>query len=126
MVNTIQISSRGELANYYHQSLGSPTMLSMLNALKNHPDELLSMLGMNKDLITKHLQPSTATAKGHMVRVRKNIRSTHSNRPEIPEARQDVDNMASADLPDAFSGQYILHIGPNLFLQYACLPTRVC
>ena len=71
MANAIQTSSKGELANYHHQSLGSPTTWAMLNALKNHPTELMSMSGMDKDLITKYLEPSTATAKGHMVRVRK-------------------------------------------------------
>ena len=34
MANAIQTSSRGELANYHHQSLGLPTTWSMLNALK--------------------------------------------------------------------------------------------
>ena len=79
MVNAIQTSSKGELVNYHHQSLGSPTTSAMLNALKNHPTEFMSMPGMDKDLITKYLEPSTATAKGHLVRVRKHIRSTHSN-----------------------------------------------
>ena len=71
MANAIQTSSKGELANYHHQSLGSPTTWKMLNALKNSPSKLMSMPGMDKDLITKYLEPSTATAKGHMVRVRK-------------------------------------------------------
>ena len=34
ITNAIQTSSKGELANYHHQSLGSPTTWSMLNALK--------------------------------------------------------------------------------------------
>jgi hypothetical protein len=97
MANAIQTSSKGELANYHHQSLGSPIMSSMINALKNHPDELLSMPGMNKSLITKYLEPSTATAKGHMVRVRKNIRSTNSDRPAILQARQEVEDMDPAE-----------------------------
>ena len=67
MANVVQTSSKGELANYHHQSLGSPTTWSMLNTLKNHPAELISMPGMNKDLIARYLEPPTATAKGHMV-----------------------------------------------------------
>ena len=35
MTNVIQTSSKGELANYHHQLLSSPTMWSILNALKN-------------------------------------------------------------------------------------------
>ena len=34
MANATQTSSKGELANYHHQSLGSPTTWAMLNALK--------------------------------------------------------------------------------------------
>ena len=69
MVNAIQTSSKGEFANYHQQSLGSSTKWSMLDALQNYPAKLRSMLGMNKDLITTYLEPSTATSKGHMVRV---------------------------------------------------------
>ena len=54
----------------------------------------MSMPGMDKDLVTKYLEPSTATAKGHMVRVRKNIRSTHSEQPAKLEARQEIDDLA--------------------------------
>ena len=39
MANVIQTSSKGKLANYHHQSLGSHTPWSMLNALKHHPAE---------------------------------------------------------------------------------------
>ena len=38
MANAIQTSRKGKLANYHHQSLGSPTTWSMLNALKNQPE----------------------------------------------------------------------------------------
>ena len=81
MGNAIQTSFKGELDDYHHQSLGSPTIWLMLNALKNYPTELISMPGMNKDLITRYFEPSTATAKGHMIRVQTYIRSIHSDRP---------------------------------------------
>ena len=35
IANTIQTSSKDELAKYYHQTLGSPTTWSMLNRPKN-------------------------------------------------------------------------------------------
>ena len=69
MANAIQTSSKGELANYHRQLLSSPTTWSTLSALINHPGELMSMPGMNKDLITRYFEPLTATAKGHMVQV---------------------------------------------------------
>ena len=92
--NTSQTSFKGELATYHHQLLGSPTTRSILNVLEHYPAELMSMPGINKDLITRYLEPSAVIAKGHMVRVRKNIRSTHSNRPAKLEARQEVGDLA--------------------------------
>ena len=61
--------------------------------MKNHPDELQSFIGLDNNLITKYLPPSRATAKGHMVRVRKGVQSTKSNRQEVLDARADVDDM---------------------------------
>ena len=58
-------------------SLGLPTTWSMLNTLRTHPGELMSLPGMNKDLITKYLELYTATAKGHLVRVQNNMFSQH-------------------------------------------------
>ena len=51
----------GELTNYHHRSLGSPTIWSVLNAFKNNPAELISMPGKSKDLITEYIELSTAT-----------------------------------------------------------------
>ena len=87
MANAIQTSSKGELANYHHQSLGSPTMWSILNVLKNHPAELMSMPGMNKDLITRYLEPPIATAKGHMIRVQK--RFNQHTATDQPDSKHD-------------------------------------
>jgi hypothetical protein len=39
----------------------------MPNVPKTHPEELMSMPGMNKELLIRYLEPSTATVKGHMV-----------------------------------------------------------
>ena len=41
----------------------------------------------------KHLPPSTATAKGHMHKNRKGIRSTRSNPQEAKDARMDLEDM---------------------------------
>ena len=49
--------------------------------------------GLDRGLITKHLPPSTATAKGHMTRTRKGLRSTQDNRSEILDARAIVNDM---------------------------------
>ena len=42
----------------------------------------------------KYLPASPATVKGHMVRVRQGLKSTKSNRQDILDARNDVDDMA--------------------------------
>ena len=52
IINEIQISSKGELASYRCQLLGLPIILDVLNT---HPDELLIMPGMKRDLIIKHI-----------------------------------------------------------------------
>ena len=63
----------------------------MLKAIRNK--QLRSFPGLDYELISKYLPPSTATAKGHMVRTRQGARSTHSNRQEIVDARLEVDDM---------------------------------
>ena len=52
---------------------------------------------MHQELVTKYLEPSTTTAKGHMVRVRNNIQLTHSDRPTVSEAQIAVNGRYSAD-----------------------------
>ena len=67
----LDTSSIKEIAKYHHILLGSPPIASILRPLRKHPEKLLTFPGMNRRLITKHLPPSTATAKGHMTRTRK-------------------------------------------------------
>ena len=92
--NIIQTSSKAELAAYHHQSLGSPPISAILRAMKNHPDELASFPGLDEKLIKQHLEPSTATQKGHMVRTRQGLRSTKGNRQQVLDAREEVNDMA--------------------------------
>jgi hypothetical protein len=47
--------------------------------------ELMSILGMNIDLISKHLESPAATAKGHMIRLQEPIHSKDSNHPDMWE-----------------------------------------
>ena len=89
--NVIPTSSKAELAMYYHQILCSPPASTMIKAIKNN--QLRSFPGLTIELITKHLPPSTATEKGHMIRTRQGVRSTHSNRKEILDARLLLNDM---------------------------------
>ena len=94
MVTTLSTSGSDEIAKYHHQSLGSAPTSAILRVLTKHPRELMTFPGMARDLITKHLPPSTATAKGHMTRTRQGLRSTRSMTQEIMDARAQVDDMA--------------------------------
>ena len=74
MANVYETSTQADLAQYLHQCLFSPTPATLIKAINN--DQLLSFPGLTSELITKHLPPSTATAKGHMHQSRQGIRST--------------------------------------------------
>ena len=61
---------------------------------KSHQEQTTLILPrLNYQIDLKHLSPLTATEKGHMVRTRQGVRSTHSNRKEILDARLLVDDM---------------------------------
>ena len=94
MVTTLSTTSNEELAKYHHQSLGSPPTSTMLHVLTKHPKELMTFPSFTRKLLNKFLPPSTATAKGHMIRTRKGLRSTKNIQQEIEDARAQVDDMA--------------------------------
>ena len=89
--NAIPTATRAELAMYYHQCLCSPPKSTLLKAIRNN--QLTSFPGLTYELISKHLPPSSATDKGHMVRTRQGTRSTRSNRQAILDARLQVEDM---------------------------------
>ena len=70
----IPTSTKADLAQYYHQCMGSPPKSALLRTLRNHQKELETFPGLDKKLITKYLPPSKATAKGYMVRVRNGVK----------------------------------------------------
>ena len=85
-----QSSTKAETAQFYHQSLFSPPVVTLLKAVNN--DQLNTFPGLVPSLL-KHLPPSTATAKGHMHKNRKGLRSTSSAKQDIADARLDVADM---------------------------------
>ena len=48
-----------------------------MKAINNN--QLLGVPGLTKEAVTKHIPPSSATIKGHMHRVPKNVQSTRNN-----------------------------------------------
>ncbi len=61
---------------FSHQSLCNPKISSLMKASRK--GFLNGCPNISKELVTKYLNPSPATAKGHMKRPKKGIRSTQN------------------------------------------------
>ena len=68
------VRTRANAVKFSHQSLCNPTISTLLKALKK--GFLKGCPDLSKELVTQYLNPSPATAKGHMKRPKKRIRST--------------------------------------------------
>jgi hypothetical protein len=84
------VRTRANAVKFSHQSLCNPKISSLMKALRR--GYLKGCPNLSEELVTKYLNPSPATAKGHMKRPKKGIRSTQqqvktkgdSNVPSIP------------------------------------------
>jgi hypothetical protein len=72
--NVYELGNTGELVNYLHKALFSPTKSALLQAVKN--GHLVTWPGLTEAAINKHLKLTPSTAMGHMNQRRQNIRST--------------------------------------------------
>ena len=87
---THSVRTRANSVKFSHQSLCNPKISSLMKAIRK--GFLKGCPNLSKELVTKYLNPSPATAKGHMKRPKKGIRSTQkqgktkgdSNIPSIP------------------------------------------
>ncbi len=68
------VRTQANAVKFSHQSLCNPTISSLMTALKK--GFLKGCPDLSKELVTKYLNPSRATAKGHMKHPKKGIRST--------------------------------------------------
>ena len=66
LCNLTPTTNMEELAKYHHQSVCSPTKSAFLRGIANL--QFRAFPGLTYKLINKHLPPSTATDKGHMIR----------------------------------------------------------
>ena len=89
--NMVPTSSHAQLAMFYHQCIGSPPVSTFVKAIRN--GQFRSFPGLTAELITKHLPPSKATAKGHMVRRRQGVQATRSQRKQIQDAHLELADM---------------------------------
>ena len=83
-------STKSEMVQFYHQALFSPPAITLLKAIKNK--QLESFPGLVPSLL-KHLPPSTATAKGHMKKNPKGLRSTRTDTQARKDAHLDILDM---------------------------------
>ncbi len=84
---THSIITRANAVKFVHQSLCNPKISTLLKATRR--GFLKGCPGISKKLILKYLNPSPATAKGHMKRPWHSIKSTHPqpprNMPTVPQ-----------------------------------------
>ena len=92
-------STLAETIKFIHQCMFSPTLETFCKAIDN--DQLIGFPPITSNQVRKFLPESTATAKGHMNRTRKGVRSTTKQvQPEYIEAdfRPPIDEEANVEL----------------------------
>ena len=100
---------------YHRQTLGSPPVPTIVKSCRNN--QLNTFTGLDASLILRHLPPSRATAKGHIIRPRSGIQSTRNNKVEILDARLQVDDMNPP--------QQICNANDNEMFVYAALADNI-
>ena len=74
---TYMIKSTKDMIKFMYAALCSPATSTLIKAIKNN--FLSTWPGLTVEAVNKYVSDSDAALKGHMDRVRKNIRSTKSN-----------------------------------------------
>jgi hypothetical protein len=96
---THSVRTRVNAVRFAHQSLGNPRISTLLKAVRR--GFLKGCPNMTEKLILKYLNPSPATAKGHMKRPRHGIRSTTPrNLARNPTEGPRIDNAPIAEAED--------------------------
>ena len=81
-------TSQVETIKYLNQCFFSPTKTTFLKAIANN--QLIGVPGLTKEVVMKYLPPSSATIKGHMHCILKNVRSTRKNENLIIDENTDM------------------------------------
>lgn len=84
-------SSIAEVIQFMHASLGSPAQSTLLRAIRGA--RLTTWPGLTVANVRKHLPKSTATVKGHLDHIRKNVQSTKRMKPIEWEEDTDVNDV---------------------------------
>ena len=95
---THSVTTRANAVKFAHQSLCNPKISSLLKATRR--GYLKGCPGISETLILKYLNPSPATAKGHMKCPRHGIKSTRAREaPPAPEAPQPLPQINVPTIP---------------------------
>ena len=94
-MNNIPLVPSGAMGVQFQSNfpLSSSKEVSLLLFHERRPNLYSTFQGLNYELISKHLPPSEATEKGHMIQRRQGINSTSNNKQAIRDAHQDIKNM---------------------------------
>jgi hypothetical protein len=110
---THSVRTRANAIKFAHQSLCSPKISTLLKAVRR--GFLKGCPNLSDQLILKYLNPSAATAKGHMKCPRHGIRSTRTRPPVTPTDEsihlEPVPVILPLDIAHEFRR---LPLGPNL------------
>ena len=90
--NIFEIKRIQQLVTYHHKTCFSPVTSTWLTAVKNNFFQ--AWPGLTTQRISRHLQKSEATEKGHMQQHRQNVRSTKGKIEDCPEQPQKRTNAA--------------------------------
>ena len=86
--NLEQMSTKSSTIDFLHRTMFSPVKSTWLRAIrKNH---FITWPGINGKDVAKHLQSTVYTAKGHLDRKRKNIKSSTKKNIELDEHNEDI------------------------------------
>ena len=105
-----QDRTKSEYAAYIHACLYSPATSTLLRAIRN--SFLVGFPGITKELFSKHLLASIATAKGHLDQERSNLRSTKVLQAQ-PESTI-IDDHFPGNTPATKTGEAYAKVEPIL------------
>jgi hypothetical protein len=95
---THTVRTKANYIKFAHQSLCSPHISTLLKAIRH--GFLKGCPNLTTKGVTRYLDPSPATAKGHMKRPHQGIRSTTQQQPQAPLSKQQLSNVQAAPIND--------------------------
>jgi hypothetical protein len=111
---THAIHTKANIIKFAHQSLCSPCISTLLKAIRR--GFLKGCPNLTAKGVTRYLNPSPATAKGHMKRPHQGICSTTPRQPQTPPSAQQLPSIQAAPINNKSKGDDSsapqIHIGP--------------